>query len=185
MVFLSKKVIVLLSVLAFMVANSASVKAASAAEIDASVDAAIESFCHTVKDGKKLIASSKGVLVFPKVYKAGVFLIGGEYGEGALRVASRTVDYFSTTTGAFGWQLGAQKKAIIFLFMQDDVLNKFLTSNNWKVGVDASVAVLTVGVDGSIDTNKLNQPIVAFGIDQKGLMYNLTLEGTKVSKLNK
>jgi lipid-binding SYLF domain-containing protein len=69
--------------------------------------------------------------------------------------------------------------------MQDDVLKNFLVSPNWKIGVDASVAVLTVGADGSIDSEKLNQPIIAFVIDQKGLMYNLTLEGTKVTKIKK
>jgi lipid-binding SYLF domain-containing protein len=69
--------------------------------------------------------------------------------------------------------------------MQDDVLKNFLVSPSWKIGVDASVAVLTVGADGSIDSEKLNQPIIAFVIDQKGLMYNLTLEGTKVTKIKK
>jgi lipid-binding SYLF domain-containing protein len=160
-------------------------QAATAGEINASVDATLDSFYHTVKDGKKLIADAKGVLVFPNVYKAGVFLVGGEYGEGALRVAAQTVDYYSTASGAFGWQLGAQKKAIIILFMQDDVLNNFRVSSNWKVGVDASIAVITVGADGSLDSDKLNKPIIAFVIDQKGLMYNLTLEGSKITKLKR
>jgi lipid-binding SYLF domain-containing protein len=160
-------------------------RAATAAEIDVSVDGALASLYNTVKDGKRLISNAKAVLVFPTVYKAGVFFLGGEYGEGSLRTRGRTVDYYSTASGAFGWQLGAQKKSIIILFMQDDVLKNFLVSPNWKIGVDASVTVLTVGADGSIDSEKLNQPIIAFVIDQKGLMYNLTLEGTKVTKIKK
>lgn len=181
----ARTVLILLSLLTYLWVTTGVVRAASPREIDASVDTTLDSFYRTVKDGKKLISDAKGVLVFPNVYKAGVFLVGGEYGEGALRVDGSTVDYYSTASGAFGWQLGAQKKAIIILFMQDDVLNTLRTSSNWKVGVDASVAVITVGADGSLDSNKLNKPIIAFVIDQKGLMYNLTLEGTKITKLKK
>ena len=69
--------------------------------------------------------------------------------------------------------------------MQDEVLNHLRQSANWKAGADASVALVNVGADGSIDTAKHNEPIIAFVIGQKGLMYNLTFEGTKFTKLNK
>ena len=185
MIFLTRTFLATLLLMVSLVLTTGASQAATAAEIDASINATLDSFYHTVKDGNKLIADAKGFLVFPSVYKAGVFLVGGEYGEGALRVAAKTVDYYSTASGAFGWQLGAQKKAILILFMQDDVLNKFRLSSNWKVGVDASIAVITVGADGSLDSDKLNKPIIAFVIDQKGLMYNLTLEGSKITKLKK
>ncbi len=185
MVFLRNKVIVLLSVMVFMLANSSTTKAATAGEIDASVKATLESFYKTVSGGEKLATEAEGVLVFPDVVKAGIFLLGGEYGEGALIVDGAVVDYYNTASGAFGWQLGIQKKAILILFMQEAALNKFRADPSWKIGVDASVAIITEGLDGSIDSSKLNKPIVAFVIDQKGLMYNLTLEGTKVTKLKK
>ncbi len=158
--------------------------ASTAGEIDASVDATLERFYGEVPDGKHLAREAKGVLVFPKVYKAG-FGIGGEYGEGALRINGKTVDYYSTAAGSFGFQIGAQKKSIILLFMQEEVLHRLRTSSNWKAGADASIAVISVGAGGSIDTAKLNEPIIAFIIGQKGLMYNLTLEGTKFTKLHK
>lgn len=169
-------------IISFSVVNK--VKAASAMEIDASVDTALNNLYTEVMGSEKLVESAKGVLVFPNVYKAG-FILGAEYGEGALRIHDTTVGYYSTTSGSLGWQLGAQKKSIIMLFMEDYALDKFLKSSNWKAGVDASVALIAVGADGSIDTAKTNQPIVAFVIGQKGLMYNLTLEGTKINKLNK
>jgi len=81
--------------------------------------------------------------------------------------------------------LGGQKKTIIMLFMDKKALKDFQNSDGWKVGADASVALVTIGADGSIDTSKTNQPIVAFVFDQKGLMYNLTLEGAKVSKIKR
>ncbi len=180
---LTKRIATIILLLAITISTQ-SVSAATGAEIDASANAALENFYSKVKDGRDLVDSAKGVLVFPNVYKAG-FVFGAEYGEGALRVKGATVDYYSTTTGSFGWQLGAQKKSLIMLFMDDAALSKLRTSSNWKAGVDASVTVIAIGADGSIDTQKLNKPIIAFVLGQKGLMYNLTLEGTKLNKLNK
>jgi lipid-binding SYLF domain-containing protein len=122
--------------------------------------------------------------VFPNVYKAGIG-IGGEYGEGALRIGGKTVEYYSTAAASFGLQLGAQKKTLILVFMQQGALKKFRESSGWKVGVDGSVALIKVGVGGSIDTTNIKDPIVAFVFGQKGLMYNLTLEGSKFTKLDK
>ena len=83
--------------------------AASAKEIDAGVDEAIVMFEKEVKDGKSFLANSKGVLVFPSVLKAGLG-VGGEYGEGALRIAGKTVDYYSTAAGSVGLQAGGQSQ---------------------------------------------------------------------------
>lgn len=158
--------------------------AATAREIDTSVDVTLDRFYNEVGSRRKLVQDAKGVLVFPSVYKAGIGF-GGEYGEGALRINGHTVDYYNTAAASFGFQLGAQKKSIILLFMQDEVLNQLRQSSNWKVGAGASVTLVNVGADGSIDSQKLNEPIIAFVIGQKGLMYNLSLEGTKFSKMNK
>ncbi len=158
--------------------------AASAKEIDVRVDVALERFYEEVTDGKKLIREAKGVLVFPKVFKAG-FGLGGEYGEGALRVRGKTVDYYSTAAASFGFQIGVQKKSIILLFTQEKALKHFRESSGWKAGVDASVALATLGAGGAVDTAKLKEPILAFIFGQKGLMYNLTIEGAKFTKIKR
>lgn len=159
-------------------------KAATAREIDVSVDVALERFTKEVKGAEEFLASAKGVLVFPSVIKAG-FVVGGEYGEGALRIAGRTVDYYSTAAASLGLQLGAQSKTIILVFMQQEALEKFRGSEGWKVGVDGSVALVTVGVGGTLDTETIKDPIVGFVFGQKGLMYNLTLEGAKMTRIQK
>ncbi len=87
--------------------------AATGREIDVSADVALERFYKEVKNGKDVVNDAKGVLVFPNVYKAG-FVVGGEYGQGALRINGKTVDYYSTTTGSFGFQLGAQKNLLLY-----------------------------------------------------------------------
>ena len=158
--------------------------AETAKEINVGVDVALKNFYKNVKGAKRFLKSAKGVLVFPSVYKAG-FGIGGEYGEGALRIADRTVEYYSTMAASFGFQLGAQKKTLILVFTQKDALENFRESNGWKAGVDGSVALVTVGIGKSIDTTNIKDPIVAFVFNQKGLMYNLTLEGSKFSKIEK
>lgn len=158
--------------------------AATAREIDVSVDVALEKFEAEVGGAKQLLASAKGVLVFPKVIKAG-FGFGGEYGEGSLRIGGKTVDYYNTIAGSFGLQFGAQAKTIMIMFLDEGALKQFRESKGWKAGVDGSVAVIAIGAGTSLDTTKLNNPIVGFVLDQKGLMYNLTLEGSKFSKIDK
>jgi len=158
--------------------------AATAKEIDVSVNVALERFNKEVKGAKEFLKSAKGVLVFPSVYKAG-FVIGGEYGEGALRIGGKTVDYYNTIAGSWGLQIGGQKKTVILIFMQDEALKKFRAASGWKAGVDGSVALITVGAGEAIDTTNIKDPIVGFVFDQKGLMANLTLEGSKYTKLKK
>ena len=158
--------------------------AATAKEIDVSVDVALEKFEKEVGGAKQFLASAKGLLVFPSVIKAGVGF-GGEYGEGALRIDGKTVDYYNTAAASFGLQFGAQAKTIVLVFLDKDALTRFRKSEGWKVGVDGSVAVVAIGAGTSLDSTKLNDPIVGFVLDQKGLMYNLTLEGSKFTKIDK
>jgi lipid-binding SYLF domain-containing protein len=158
--------------------------AATAREIDVSVDVALERFEKDVKGSKSFLEGAKGVLVFPTVLKAGVGF-GGEYGEGALRIEGKTVDYYNTMAASFGLQFGGQAKTIILVFLDADALKRFRDSEGWKVGVDGSVALVTLGAGGAIDTTKMKEPIVGFVLGQKGLMYNLTLEGSKFNKMDK
>jgi len=157
-------------------------RAATAKEIDAKVDAALDRFFGEVKGAKELFQKAQGVCVFAGVIKAGLG-IGGEYGEGALRIDGKTADYYSIASGSFGLQFGAQKKDVIIVFMTGGSLTKFRESSGWKAGVDGSVALIDIGAGKSIDTTTIKEPIVGFVVGQKGLMYNLTLEGSKISKL--
>jgi len=163
---------------------SSSALAASAKELDSGVDEALVNFEKEVKGGKAFLESSKGMLVFPRVLTGGAGF-GGEYGEGALRIGGKTVDYYSTFQGSFGLQLGGEIKTIVVVFLAEDALKRFRESEGWKAGVDGSVSLVTLGAGGAIDTNNLKDPIAAFVLGQKGLMYNLSFEGTKFTKLDK
>ena len=156
--------------------------AASKAEIDAKVHEAIGDFYKHTSAGKHLAQKAAGMLVFPEVIKAGVG-IGGEYGEGALLVKGKTVAYYSTAAASIGFQLGAQVKSQIILFMNPTVLEKFRRSEGWKAGVDGSVALATLGTGGEISTETAKKPIIGFIFSNKGLMYNLTFEGSKITRI--
>ncbi|SIL46540.1 Uncharacterized conserved protein [Mycobacteroides abscessus subsp. abscessus] len=68
--------------------------------------------------------------------------------------------------------------------MTQDSLDKFVASKGWTAGVDASVAVAKIGANGEIDTNTIRQPVIGFVVTNAGLMANLTIEGTKVTRLD-
>lgn len=156
----------------------------SAAKIDAAVDESIKTFMTDVNGAEVFLNQAAGYLVFPRVIKVGIG-IGGETGEGALRVGGATADYYRTSAGSIGFQLGAQAKAIVIAFMTQESLDRFRNSSGWKIGVDGSVAIIDIGAGKTIDTGNIKDPVVGFIFDSKGLMYNLTLEGSKISKLSR
>lgn len=152
-------------------------------EIDAGVDGALKKLYGSTPGSQAQGSKAKAILVFPSVIAAGL-VVGGEYGEGALRASGATIGYYKTSTASFGLQIGAQSKAVILMFMTDDALSKFRTSDNgWTAGVDGSVAVAKTGANGTLDTATTGAPIVGFVLTNSGLMANLSFEGTKVSKL--
>ena len=157
--------------------------AATAKEIDASVDAAMDRFYKQVKGADEVARISKGLLIMPNVKKAG-FIVGGEYGKGALRIDGKTVGYYRVVSGSVGFQLGAEAKDMILAFMTDEVLDKFRASKGWEAGIDGNVAIIAVGGGGAATTRNVNEPIVGYVFDVKGLMGDISLKGAKFTKID-
>ena len=160
------------------------VLAASAEKIDRESNKALDVFREDVSGSEIFLQQAAGYLVFPRVIKIGIG-IGAETGEGVLRVGGQTVDYYRTTSGSIGLQLGAQAKSVVIAFMTKASLKKFRESSGWKVGIDGSVALIDLGAGKTIDSHNVSDPVVGFIFGSKGLMYNLTLEGSKFTKLDK
>ncbi len=163
--------------------DNAATNASKRQAIDSSVDATLSRMYSTVKGSRELVAKSRGVLVFPDVIQAG-FIVGGQSGNGALRVGGSTVGYYTTSARSVGLQAGAQSKAIVFLFMTQDALDSFRKSEGWAAGADASVAVVKVGANGAVDTTTATAPVEVLVLTNAGLMGDLSVNGTKVTKLN-
>lgn len=155
--------------------------AATPAEIDAKVNAAIDRLHKEIKGSNAVTSKAAGYLVFPGVIKAG-FVFAGEGGEGALRVGGKTRGYYTIASGSVGFQGGAQKRDIIIAFMDAGSLKKFEESDGWKAGADASVAVIDVGAGAAVDLSKIKEPVVSFVVGQSGLMAGVSLDGSKISK---
>lgn len=149
--------------------------------INESANTVLSRLYKSAPDSRALVERAKGVLIFPSVISAG-FVLGAEHGDGVLRVAGRNEGYYSTTAGSIGWQIGAQSRAIVLLFMTQDALDKFRASNGWTVGADATVALAQVGANGAIDTNTAKQNVVGFVLTNSGLMAGVSLEGAKIQK---
>lgn len=158
--------------------------ASSKTELNATVKETLSSLYDKSSAARALGKEAKGILVFPKIIKGGLFL-GGEYGEGALLINQSVVDYYNTASASIGFQLGAQLRSQVIMFMTDEALKKFRNSKGWEAGVDGSIAIAEFGVGETIATNTIQAPIIGFISDNKGLMYNLTLEGTKITRINK
>lgn len=158
--------------------------AASGAEINVRVEEALARFRDEVDGADAVLSRARGILVFPRVWQGGIGL-GGEYGEGALLVNNRVVDYYNIVSVSYGFQLGGQKKTVLIAFMDDSALHEFRNSKGWQIGADASVALIKIGAEGELEATEINEPIIGFVYGQKGLMYNLSLEGSKITKLDK
>ena len=168
----------------FSLSFSSVANAASATEINIGVSETIKKFKKEIPGGSEFLKRAKGVLIFPSVIKVG-FGIGGEYGEGALQIGGKTTSYYSTAAASIGFQLGAQSKSLVLVFMTNEALKHFQSSKGWKAGVDGSVAVIEWGVGEDINTLDIEDPIIGFVFSNKGLMFNLTLEGSKFTKIVK
>jgi lipid-binding SYLF domain-containing protein len=161
-----------------------SAAAASRVEIDARVTGALEQLYAGSPAARELAGKASGVLVFPRIFKAG-FGLGGEYGEGSLLVNGMPVQYYRLASASVGFQIGGQARAQVLMFMTDDALRGFRNSNGWEAGVDGSIALIEFGVAENLSTYSGTDPIIGFVFGNKGLMYNLSLEGSKYWKIDK
>jgi len=156
--------------------------AKTAKQIDNEVDFAIEKFKKEVNGGENFLPQIKGYLVFPNVVKAGL-IVGGKYGEGALRIDGKTKYYYEMAAASIGFQAGAQKYTMLIAFLSDTALNNFVNSNGWEAGVDGTITVSDWGKSKDLTSFSFEKPIIAFIYGEKGLMASISIAGTKFRRI--
>jgi lipid-binding SYLF domain-containing protein len=156
--------------------------AATAAEIDGNVDAALQKLYASSPTAKELSKVAKGIVIFPEIVKGGV-IIGGQYGEGALRTEGKTAGYYNTVAASYGLQLGLQKFGYAMFLMTDSAMEYLNKSSGWEIGVGPSVVVVDEGVARSLTTSTAKEDVYAFFFGQKGLMAGMGLQGSKISRI--
>ena len=153
------------------------------AAIDREVDATLSRLYSTVPGTREMVQRSAGVLVFPSVV-GGSFVVGAEYGKGALREGGTTTGYYSTTAGSIGFQAGGQSKAVVYVFNTGEALQKFKASNGWTAGADATGAVGKIGANGSVDTETMKQAVSSFILTNVGLEAGASVGAAKVTRIS-
>ena len=148
------------------------------------VNSTLDRLYQTAPGSKEMVQRAKGVLVFPSVI-GGSFVLGVEHGRGELLVGGRVRGEYTTTAASVGWQAGGQSKAVIYVFNPQEALDKFLNSNGWAVGADATVAAGKIGANGSVDSNTIDAPVSSYVLTNAGLEAGVSLGGSKITRVTK
>lgn len=156
----------------------------SGAEIDALVDDALKRLYASEPEAKNLAGKSVAMLVFPEVLKGGV-IIGGQYGEGALRQGGKTSGYYSMASASYGLQFGAQTYGYAMFFLNQGALDYMQNNDGWEVGSGPTLVGGDDGWSSSMGSNDLNGDIAVVFFDQSGLMAGAGIQGTKITKVDR
>lgn len=171
------------AILAF--ARPGPARAATAKEIDGEVDVALNSLLSTNEAAAALHKDAKGILVFPNIVKGGL-IIGGAYGEGALRIGGRTEGYYTSVAASFGLQAGAQSFSYALFLMDEAAMQQIERAANmeggWELGVGPSIVIADKGLAAKLSTTTAREGIYAFIWGQEGLMAGIGIEGSKITR---
>jgi lipid-binding SYLF domain-containing protein len=154
----------------------------SASQIDMDVDEALNKLYIVSPTARDISTVAKGILVFPAIVKGG-FVVGGAYGEGALRQGNNTVGYYNSVAASYGLQAGAQKFGYALVFMDEASMDYLTRSDGWEIGVGPSIVVVDEGVARALTSTTAREGIYAFFFDQKGLMAGLGIQGSKITRI--
>jgi lipid-binding SYLF domain-containing protein len=157
---------------------------ASAKELDRDARKALKLLYAKTDAARILGEKAKAILVFPTITKGG-FMVGGQFGEGALMKDGKTIAYYSTVSVSYGLQAGIQKYGYAMFFMTDAAREYLNRSDGWELGTGPSIVIVDTAAAGGVSTTTARADVYAFFFDQKGLMGGLGLQGTKVTKIAK
>ena len=158
--------------------------AATAEDLDKDSRQALQALYETEPVAKTLSHTAKAVLVFPNIVKAGL-VFGGGYGEGELIKGSTVVDYYNSVTGSWGLQIGAQSYGYAVFLMTDNAVKYIEETKGWEIGTGPTVVVVDEGVAKNLSTSTLKDDAYAFIFSQQGLMAGISIEGTKISRIDR
>jgi lipid-binding SYLF domain-containing protein len=158
-------------------------RAATAGQIDQKVTAPLKTLYATNSAAKLLGAEAKGILVFPEIVK-GAFIVGAQYGQGALRRGGRTVGYYNTAAASYGLQAGGHKFGYALFFMSDSAMKYLDSSGGFEIGVGPAVTRVDEGIAKSLTTTTARSDVYAFVFDQKGLLAGIGLQGSKITRIH-
>ena len=158
--------------------------AASAEDLDKDAAATLQALYKSRPVAEVVSKKARAMLVFPKIVKAGL-VFGGSYGEGVLLQGTQPPVYYNSVSASWGWQAGAESYAYVVFLMSDKAVQYLAKSKGWELGVGPSMVIVNEGVGKNLSTTTLKGDAYAFITDQQGLMANLSIEGTKISRIKR
>jgi lipid-binding SYLF domain-containing protein len=178
----SVRSLLLVAMLGIALVRGQRVYAASASDIDRDATAALRNLYGSTPSAKGLSHKAKGILIFPSIIKGG-FVVGGQYGDGALRQGEKTVGYYRSIAASYGLQAGVQSFGYVLMFMDDASLAYLDKSGGWEIGTGPSVVIVDKGMGKSLTSTTVKSGVYAFIFGQKGLMAGIGLQGSKITKI--
>ena len=157
--------------------------ASDAAEIDRDATAALDRLYRVDSRAAALRPKAAGILIFPRIVKGG-FIFGAQGGKGALRVGGRTRGYYTIAAASFGLQAGVEWFSYVLFFMNGEALRYLDKSEGWAIGSDPNVAIIDRGVGATVNSTTLAKQVIAFPFGQNGLMADISLQGSKITRYN-
>lgn len=165
-----------------LVTTSHRAVAATAADLNADSERALQRLYRTQPFAQTIARQAKAILIFPNIVKAGL-VFGGAYGEGELKQGRSIGGYYNSLTASWGLQAGAQSYGYVVFLMSDQALRYIHGTQGWEIGVGPTVVIVNQGVAKNLSTSTLKDDAYAFIFDQQGLMAGISLEGTKISRI--
>lgn len=163
---------------------ASSAQAASAEDLNRDSAQALRHLTETNRTANDVARNARAVLIFPNIVKAGL-VFGGAYGEGTMMKGRRVVDYYNSVSGSWGLQAGAQSYGYVVFLMNDKAIDYVEKTDGWEIGVGPTVVIVDEGVAKNLSTSTLKDDAYAFIFNQQGLMAGVSIEGTKISRINR
>jgi lipid-binding SYLF domain-containing protein len=152
--------------------------------LDARVLETLQQF--NVIDPQHAILETKaaGILIFPQVSKGGIALASG-YGEGVLEIPGKPLEYYSIASASVGLTAGVGAYSEVIMFMTAEALDQFRHSKGWSLSADSGIAVMSTGAAKAYEGGATRKPVLVFVFGEKGLIADLSLQGSKINKIVK
>lgn len=131
-----------------------------------------------------ILGRAQCVAVVPSMLKGG-FIVGAKYGRGLASCRNpkgwSSPAFFTVTGGSFGFQIGGQAVDLVMLVMNDEGMQRLLSSQ-FALGADASVAAGPVGrhAEGNTDW-KMRAQILTYS-RARGVFAGVSLNGAVVKQ---
>jgi lipid-binding SYLF domain-containing protein len=132
-------------------------------------------------NARELLHRARAVLIVPSLYKGG-FFVGGEGGNGVLLTHKAgggwsEPAFYGIGSASFGLQIGLEKSEMVMFIMSQKALDAVMR-DEFKIGADAGLAVVTLGSNAEVATTGAVGPDIVVWSSSSGAYGGITVNGS-------